>query len=138
MNSAQGLTAALAKVNNEAIARWIAPDATGMAMVAREIEQISAVSAKRSQSESFDKRLITAIARYRDNPDVDWDYRTLRLVCHGCSYKISTDDYVPLADKRALATLLVSVASYAHQPRRFRRLYHGLLQAYLTAERQAD
>lgn len=138
MSKAQDLAAALAKVGNDAIARWVASDAEAMAAVAAKVEQRSATLANRRQPQAFHKRLVEAIGRFRRNPDSEFDFRTLRLVCHGCSHGISEGSYALLADSRAFPVLLGSVYGYAHEPRRFRRLYHGLLQSYLATDRNVD
>lgn len=137
MSRAQTLAAALSRVNNEAIARWIAPDVTGIAAVAAELEIRSADPANRRQPEAFNKRLIEAIDRFRRNADSEFDFRTLRLACHGCCHEIPDGNYALVADSRTFQVLLGSVAGYAHDARRFRRLYHGLLQSYLTTDRDA-
>lgn len=136
MSKMRTLATALVRAGNEAIARWVAPDSVAMAEVAVSIERRSAALANRRQLQSFERKLFEAISRFRRNPDAEFDFRTLRLVCHGCCHEIRDGNYVLVADPRALPVLLGCVAGYAHNARRFRRLYHGLLQSYLTTDRK--
>ena len=82
-------------------------------------------------------RLTLALQKFK-NRDVDHiDFRTLRLLCHGCCHYIEADRYVLIGDTSAIDALLGHVAGYAHEQRRFRRLCDGLMRAYFSVDRAA-
>ncbi|MDQ8698161.1 EH signature domain-containing protein [Hyphomicrobium sp. LHD-15] len=133
MSPISALTSSLAKINHELLAAWASPTAEGMAKATEAIARRFGSSSRRSSSLSGD-RMIEAIRRVRDqNGDVD--FRTLRRACYGVTLHLASDDYLILGDHACLNMLLAAVSSHCQQPRRFRRLYEGLLTSYLTAER---
>ncbi len=132
MSPISALTTSLAKINNDLLASWVAPTAEGMAKATEAIAQRFGSSPRRSSNLSGD-RMIEAIRRVRDqNGDVD--FSTLRRACYGVTQHLASDDYVILGDHACLSMLLAAVSSHRQKPRRFRRLYDGLLNSYLTAE----
>lgn len=130
------LTSSLAKINHDLLASWVAPTAEAMATATEAIAQRFGSLSRRRSSALIGARLEEAVRRVRDQ-NADIDFRTLRLACHGISQHFASDDYVILGDPACLNALLAAVSSHRQQPRRFRRLYDGLLRSYLTVERQA-
>ncbi|MEZ0219118.1 MAG: EH signature domain-containing protein [Tardiphaga sp.] len=136
MSRISELTSSLAKINHDLLASWAAPTAEVMARVTDAIEQRFGSLSLRRSSALRGARLEDAIRRVRGQ-DADIDFRILRFACHGISQHLASDDYVILGDPACLSALLNNVSSHRQQPRRFRRLYDGLLRSYLTAERHA-
>lgn len=89
----------------------------------------------RKATQDYDQRLREALASFRSISG-GLDFRILRLVCHGCGLK-NDGSYVILSDPDATDKLLKTVAVYSDDPRRLRRLYHGLLRSYLDLDRYA-
>lgn len=131
------LAAALGKINSDGMSRWDLLGTERMAAVAEATARLLKNSAPHKQSAAVGQRIAEAIRRFRDRGE-HVDYRTLRLVCHGCSQAWHSDRAPLLADPELLRSLLGHVAGYGHEARRYRRLYDGLLRAYLSADRSAD
>lgn len=131
------LAAALGKINSDGMARWDLPGPGRMATAAEAMAQMFRDSVAHSQSGVFEQRIAEAIRRFSD-PGSDVDYRTLRLVCHGCSQSWRADGAALLADPELLRSLLGHVAGYGHEARRYRRLFDGLLRAYLLTDRNSE
>lgn len=134
MRQIDDLSKALAKINRHLLAQWTPPSAEAMAKTADDISQLLNVRPGRKPSDLNSSSLLRAIHTVRDQNAVV-DFKTLRLACHGIGQRF--DDYVALGDIPGLHSLLYATLSYKKEPRRFRRLYDGLLHSYLTAERQA-
>ncbi len=81
--------------------------------------------------EEFLEKLQRAIDVLRNEP-AEMDFRTLRIICYGACTTIGNEQVLLIADEHLFRLLLVRVATYIHEPRRFRRLYFGLLSAYLS------
>jgi hypothetical protein len=135
MRQIDDLSKALAKINRDLLAQWTPPSAEAMAKTTNDISQLLAVSVGRKPFDLNSSSLSRAIHAVRDQNAVV-DFKTLRLSCHGIGQRF--DDYVPLGDIPVLHSLLRATLLYKKEPRRFRRLYDGLLHSYLTAERHAD
>lgn len=130
------LTSSLAKINQDLLASWAVPTAASMATATEAIaRRFGALSSRRSFW-SNGAQLEEAVRCVRGQ-NADIDFKTLHLACHGTSQHLASDDYVILGDHACLKALLAAASSYQHQPRRFRRLYDGLLRSYLSVERQA-
>lgn len=135
MSQIDELSSALAKVNRDLLARWTAPSAEGMAAIADALAPRFGPLSRRQSSALNSSRSLEAVRMVRDHKAAV-DFRTLRVACHGISQPF--DGYVLLGDPVCLRALLDAISSYRREPRRFRRLYEGLLSSYLTAERRAD
>lgn len=134
MNAIPDLAASLARINAEALARFTTPTGSPMAALASALA-VSAGSGRRPTPNDFGLRLTLALKKFK-NWDVDHvDFRSLRLLCHGCCHYVEADRYVLIGDASAIDALLGHVAGYAHEKRRFRRLCDGLLGAYLGVDR---
>jgi hypothetical protein len=108
-----------------------------MAAAAEEIARRLRSDSEVRRSPLLGQRIMEAIRRFRDKSG-DLEFRTLRLVCHGCSQFLPHDCYVLLGEPEAMRLLLATVSGYEHEPRRYRRLYDGLLRSYLFTDRQAE
>ena len=127
----------LESINQDALTGGSTPDNNAFALLARANVRLASAGSNgvgRLPPEYFEQ-LRAVIRAFRHGPA---DFRALRLVCHGCSSYCETDQYVLMADEAALQQLFGAVAGYSHEPRPFRRLYDGLLRAYLNIDRQAD
>lgn len=133
MRAISDLNAALAKVNVEAVARAADTAANPMASIAQSLPQ----RANNLVLLPSSGRLTEALRRFRTAEGAK-DFRTLRLLCHGCTNYLADDQYVLLGDASALRSLLDDMARHSQDPRRFRRLFDGLLRAYLGVDRKAD
>jgi hypothetical protein len=135
MNAADELAVSLARINAEALARFITPSPSPMAAVAATLADRFATIVHRAPSADFGLRLTAALTKFRNGNRNEVDFRTLRLLCHGCCHYVETDRYVLIGDAEALRSLFGHVAGYAHERRRFRRLVDGLIRAYLGVNR---
>lgn len=131
MREISDLQIALAKVNAE-----VARVADGAANPMANVTQSLPTREKDLVLLSSSGRLTEALRRFRQGEGAN-DFRTLRLLCHGCAHYLADDQYVLLGDENALRSLLDDVARHSQEPRRFRRLFDGLLRAYLAVDRQA-
>ena len=89
------------------------------------------------QLPDFNERLKGLVREFRASHEPH-NFRSLRLLCHGCTLYIPTKKYTVIGDPDGLDALLRHIMRYRKEPLRFRRLFHGLLKAYLDVERQAD
>lgn len=136
MSAITDLTASLARINADALLRFTTPVSSQMATLASKLA-VSSGSARRQPPTDFGLRLSHALNKFK-NRDVDHvDFRSLRLLCHGCCHYIEADRYVLIGDTSAIDALLGHVAGYAHEQRRFRRLCDGLMRAYFGVDRAA-
>ncbi len=113
MRPISDLRSRLAQVNHDLLTSWAPPTAEAMATATEAVAQRFGTSSPRNFSAMTSARLEEAIGRVR-RQNVDIDYRTLRLACHGVSQHLSSDDYVILGDPTCLNALLTAVSS--HQP----------------------
>lgn len=134
MRQIDELSVALAKVNRDLLTRWTASSTEAMAKTTDEIAQLLGAESDRKCSALNSSSSLKAVRIVRDH-NAAVDFKTLRLACHGIGQPF--DDYVILGDLACLHAFLDAVSSYKKEPRRFRRLYDGLLRTYLTAERRA-
>ena len=134
MNATDELAASLARINADALARFIIPKNTPMEAVAI---RLAAGGGRRppGPSADFGLRLTAALTKFRNGNRNEVDFRTLRLICHGCCHYVEADRYILIGDAEALRSLIGHVAGYAHERRRFRRLFDGLLRAYFGIDR---
>jgi hypothetical protein len=136
MNPDEALASLLSKVNADALRGFdlpVVPDIEAVAVSGR--HGMSRGHPGRPQTLDFLERLERSVREFSRGSEPR-DFRTLRLLCHGSFHHIAPDDYVLAGDPAAVARLLRHVESYRHDPRRFRRLYDGLLRAYLSVDRQ--
>jgi len=85
----------------------------------------------------FLQQLKHAVGQLRAGHDPD-QFRTLRLQCHGCGTAFSEGGGALIGDPAALTRLLGFVDNYRSDPFRFRRLFDGLLRAYLAVDREGQ
>ncbi len=134
MRAIDDLAAALARFNAEALVRLDNSAACPMAKVAEDVSRRLSPRRALAGSPSFDERQLEALRRFRERGDAP-DFRTLRLVCRGCTHYIADDRFVLLADSARLDALLGAAERQGQEPRRFRRLFDALRHAYLGVDR---
>jgi hypothetical protein len=128
------LQVTIEKLNAAALARFRPEPADDMKKLAEHLARQRAQRQSRAPSPTLVERQEAAVRRFLRGDGAP-DFRTLRYACLGSTHYIAKDRLVLLADQRALAALLATVAQYTGEPRRFRRLYDWLLRAYLNVER---
>jgi len=137
MREIDDLRALLLQINSEVLVPWEQPAGPNMETISADIGRKAQNSRMTLSITEPSERTLLAIRSFRSQGR-DVDYRTLRLVAYACCQWMAADLYAVLTDAVALETLLSAVAVYTQDPRAFRRLYTGILSAYLNAERYAS
>lgn len=139
MQSPDQLAGLLAKVNADALREF----AMDRGQSPQELVEASRPAANDSNQASgqvpadFLQQLKHAVSQLRAGRDPD-QFRTLRLQCHGCGTAFSEDGVALIGDAAALTRLFGFVENYRSDPFRFRRLFDGLLRAYLAVDREGQ
>lgn len=129
----------LAQLNASSVSRMDAPGVVLMAELADGWEQDRKAKSEAKNME-LGERVRLAVRRFRDGGGTggtEVDYRTLRLICHGCTQCFGPGEEALLSELPLMERLLCSVSGYSHRARAFRRLYLSLLSAYFSADRSA-
>jgi hypothetical protein len=132
------LASLLAKVNADALRGFDFGPAHDLEPIARGVRNSTGGNdGDPPHPPDFLARLEGILRDFRSDREPD-GFRTLRLLCHGICHHIdiSADSYVLVGDPFARERLLHCVESYRRDPRRFRRLYDGLLRSFLGVDRQ--
>jgi len=130
------LASLLSKVNADALREFAIEPGTPPHQLVEASRPSASEGTRAGQLPSdFLQQLRHAVSQLREgrNPD---QFRTLRLQCHGCGTVFSEDGVGLIGDLPALTRLLALADGYRGDGYRFRRLFDGLLRAYLAVDRQ--
>lgn len=141
MSDSDDLARTLARISSDAVRRFEIPTADVLHDLSEINKRLSARSGtppRGAADADLTRRIRSVFQCLQTDDDRDMVTADVRLACFEVVTLLKPEGYCLIGDTKPFQRLLGTVAGYGYEPRIFKRLYRGLLMAYLGLDRGAS